>query len=133
PAAQRDDRAEPWGHTKPTNELLAHDNLQGEMSAVAGGRSNGVHGPRHDQINTELPELGTRLAGIPVRAVAALELGAMPQAIGPHETRVHSERQGGVGKAGMGTDFFLAKVLALQQPGEFALACAVIFLDGMHT
>ena len=92
---------------------------------MAGGVSNRVHRPRHDQINAELTEFGARPAGISVGAVAWL------QAIGAHQARVHREHQRGIGETGVGPDFLFAETLARQQPAEFALAGPVIFLDAV--
>ncbi len=92
---------------------------------MAGGVSNRVHRPRHDQINAELTEFSARPAGISVGAVAWLE------AIGAHQARIHREHQRGVGEAGMGPDFLFGVTLARQQPAEFAFARAVIFLNAV--
>src|SRR5690242_16764537 len=100
---------------------------------MANGFSNGVHRPRHDQINSELPEFGTGTARIAVHAVTALEPRTGLQSIRPDQPRIHGERQRGVGKAGMRTDLFLTIALALQQLAEFDLAGTVIFVDRVDT
>jgi len=71
---------------------------------MAGGLSNRVHRPRHDQIDTELPEFGTRPARVALDTVARL------QTIGTHQARVGGERQRSVREARMSTDFFFGQL-----------------------
>ena len=92
---------------------------------MAGGLSNRVHRPRHDQIDAELPEFGTRPPRVAFGTVAGL------QAIGADQARVGGERQRSVRKTGMGADFFFAIPFACQQPAEFAFARPVIFRDAV--
>src|SRR5215472_1848941 len=97
------------------------------MLRMAGSFSDRVDRSHHNQVDTELPEFGTRSARVAVGAVAWL------QSIGPHKVRVHGERQRSVGEPGMRADFLLAVAPACQQPAEFALAGPVIFLDAVDT
>ena len=71
------------------------------------GLSNGVYGPRHDQVHTELSQLGVRAPRVAVRAVACL------QSIRADQSRIDGEHQRGVGETGMGADLLLAIALAL--------------------
>src|SRR5690242_9368297 len=97
------------------------------MLRMAGRLSNGINGPRHNQVNAQLTEFGARPARVAVGSTAGL------QAIGPHQVRVDGKRQRGVGETGVGPDFVFAKTLARQQPAEFALTRPVIFLNAMDT
>ena len=47
-----------------------------ELSVVADGLSNSVRGPRHDQVNAELPEFCAGAAGVSIDAASARWLGA---------------------------------------------------------
>ena len=94
---------------------------------MAGRLSNRINGPRHDQINARATEFGARPARVAVGAVAG------SQAIGPHQARVDGKGQRGIGETGMGPYFLFTITLAGQQPAEFALTRAVIFLDTVDT